>query len=104
MAGADRMNVMAQIAVKDLLAGAEFALNSDDDLALACFLRSPLGGVGEDDLFALAHGRQGSLWRALVDASDAENAAPVLCARAGGSIGCAARRIICRLMIILRGF
>ncbi|MEC8247059.1 MAG: UvrD-helicase domain-containing protein, partial [Pseudomonadota bacterium] len=80
VAGADRMNVMAQIAVKDLLAGAEFALNSDDDLALACFLRSPLGGVGEDDLFALAHGRQGSLWRALVDASDAENAAPVLCA------------------------
>ena len=80
VAGADRMNVMAQIAVKDLLAGAEFALNSDDDLALACFLRSPLGGVGEHDLFALAHGRQGSLWRALVDASDAENAAPVLCA------------------------
>ena len=79
VAGADRMNVMAQIAVKDLLAGAEFALNSDDDLALACFLRSPLGGVGEDDLFALAHGRQGSLWRALVDA-DAENAAPVLSA------------------------
>ncbi|MEC8546464.1 MAG: UvrD-helicase domain-containing protein, partial [Pseudomonadota bacterium] len=80
VAGADRMNVMAQIAVKDLLAGAEFALNSDDDLALACFLRSPLGGVGEHDLFALAHGRQGSLWRALVDASNAENAAPVLCA------------------------
>ncbi|MEC8094943.1 MAG: 3'-5' exonuclease, partial [Pseudomonadota bacterium] len=80
VAGADRMNVMAQIAVKDLLAGAEFALNSDDDLALACFLRSPLGGVGEDDLFALAHGRHGSLWRAFVDASDAENAAPVLCA------------------------
>ena len=79
VAGADRMNVMAQIAVKDLLAGAEFALNGDDDLALACFLRSPLGGVGEDDLFALAHGRQGSLWRALVDASDAKNAAPVLC-------------------------
>ena len=44
VAGADRMNVMAQIAVKDLLAGAEFALNSDDDLALACFLRSPLAG------------------------------------------------------------
>ena len=31
-------------------------------------------------MFALAHGRQGSLWRALVDASDAENAAPVVCA------------------------
>ena len=78
VAGADRMNVMAQIAVKDLLAGAEFALNSDDDMALACFLRSPPGGLGEDDLFALAHGREGSLWRALVEASDAENAAPVL--------------------------
>ena len=78
VAGADRMNVMAQIAVKDLLASAEFALNSDDDLALACFLRSPLGGLGEDDLFALAHGRSGSLWRSLVAASDSENAAPVL--------------------------
>lgn len=78
VAGADRMNVMAQIAVKDVLSGAEFALNSDDDLALACFLRSPLGGLSEADLFHLAHGRTGSLWRALVGATDADTAAPVL--------------------------
>ena len=71
------MNVMAQIAVKDLLASAEFALNSDDDLALACFLRSPLGGLGEDDLFSRAWA-VGQPWRSLVAASDSENAAPVL--------------------------
>jgi ATP-dependent helicase/nuclease subunit A len=34
-------------------------------LTLACLLKSPLVGLSEDDLFRLAHGREGSLWRAL---------------------------------------
>src|SRR5262249_7098493 len=51
-----------------------------DDLALATVLRSPLFGLGEDDLFALAHGRKGSLRAALTgkageDARFAEAAA-----------------------------
>ena len=78
VAGADRMNVTAQIAVKDLLAGAEFALNADDDMALACFLRSPLGGLDDEALFGLAHGRRASLWQALVDMARAPNCSHVV--------------------------
>jgi len=39
-----------------------------DDLSLAAVLKSPLFGLSEDDLFTLAHGREGSLWEALEEA------------------------------------
>ena len=65
VAGADRMVLLEQIAILDLMAAAEFALNPNDDLTLACFLRSPLGGLDETALFDLAYGRSGSLWAAL---------------------------------------
>ncbi len=65
VAGADRLKVAEELAVKDLLALLQFAANPRDDLALACALRSPLCGVSEAGLFSLAHGRKGSLWRAV---------------------------------------
>jgi len=65
VAGADRIKLTEQIAVMDLIALGRFALLPEDDLNLAALLRSPLIGLSEDDLFALAHGRQGSLWQAL---------------------------------------
>jgi len=65
VAGADRLKVAEELAVKDLLALLQFAANPRDDLALACALRSPLCGVSEAELFRLAHGREGSLWRAV---------------------------------------
>ncbi len=65
IAGSDRMVLLEQIAVADLLAAMDFALNADDDMALAIFLRSPLGGLSEEQLFKLAHGRKASLWKAL---------------------------------------
>lgn len=65
VAGRDRMVLTDQIAVMDLMALAEFALLPEDDLTLACVLRSPFGQVSEDDLFHLANGRKGSLWDAL---------------------------------------
>ena len=68
VAGADRMVLLEQIAIMDLMAAAEFALNPNDDLTLACFLRSPLGGLDETALFDLAYGRSGSLWSALTAA------------------------------------
>ena len=68
VAGADRMVLLEQIAIMDLMAAAEFALNPNDDLTLACFLRSPLGGLDETALFDLAYGRAGSLWSALTAA------------------------------------
>jgi ATP-dependent helicase/nuclease subunit A len=66
VAGADRMRLDAQIAVMDLSALAQVCLLPEDDLTLACLLKSPLVGFDEIDLFDLAHTREGiSLWTAL---------------------------------------
>ena len=69
VAGADRMQLTEHIAVMDLLAAGRTALLPDDDLTLACVLKSPLIGLDDDDLIALAPGRRGSLHAALA-ASD----------------------------------
>jgi ATP-dependent helicase/nuclease subunit A len=65
VAGADRMKFTDQLAVQDLVALVDFLLMPDDDLTLAVLLKSPLFGFDDDDLFALAHARTGSLWSAL---------------------------------------
>ncbi len=66
VAGADRMRVTEQLAVRDLVALAAFTLLPEDDLTLASVLRSPLVGIGEEALFALAHDRGSrSLWSVL---------------------------------------
>jgi len=59
VAGADRMVLKEELAVQDLLALARVALDPNDDLALACVLKSPLLGLLDDDqdLFPLAYGR-----------------------------------------------
>ncbi len=67
VAGADRMRLMDQLAVQDLVALADVLLMREDDLALAVVLKSPLFGFDDGDLFTLAHDRKGSLWRALKD-------------------------------------
>jgi len=66
IAGADRLRIGGELAVKDLTAVLSFLSTPEDDLSLAAALRSPLFGLSEDDLFRLAHGR-GSLflWNAL---------------------------------------
>ncbi|MGP1311095.1 MAG: 3'-5' exonuclease, partial [Phycisphaerales bacterium] len=65
VAGADRLAVTAHIAVQDLMALGRFCLLPADDLSLAAVLKSPLFGLGEEDLFALCHDRAGSLAEAL---------------------------------------
>jgi len=65
VAGADRLMLRDHIAVMDLVAAGRAALSSDDDLTLACVLKSPLVGLDEDDLFGLAAKRRGSLAAAL---------------------------------------
>lgn len=67
VSGVDRMILGEQIAVMDLLALARFALLPEDDLSLACVLKSPLIGWNDDRLFKYSHGRQHkqSLWEAL---------------------------------------
>lgn len=69
--GADRIVIHDQLAVQDILAAARFALLPEDDLTLACLLKSPFIGLSEDALFDLAAGRAGDLWSACL-----ENAAP----------------------------
>ncbi len=65
VAGADRLVLTEHIAVVDLMALADALLLPHDDLALAVALKSPLFGIDEDQLFALAHGRTGTLRAAL---------------------------------------
>lgn len=65
VAGLDRLTLTEQPAVQDLLALCDTLLLPGDDLSLACVLTSPLGGLADDDLMALAIGRDGSLWSAL---------------------------------------
>uniref|UniRef100_UPI0022EA566B double-strand break repair helicase AddA n=1 Tax=Falsiroseomonas oryzae TaxID=2766473 RepID=UPI0022EA566B len=64
--GADRLKLAEQIAVQDLLALCDVLLLPEDDLQLAAALKSPLVGLDEAQLFALAHDRPGSLWARLV--------------------------------------
>jgi ATP-dependent helicase/nuclease subunit A len=65
VAGADRLALASHIAVLDLMALVDILLQPRDDLALASLLKSPLIGLNEDELYALAHPRAGSLWSAL---------------------------------------
>ncbi|HEY1545430.1 MAG TPA: double-strand break repair helicase AddA [Xanthobacteraceae bacterium] len=72
VAGADRLVLTEHIAVVDLMALADALLLPHDDLALAIALKSPLFGIDEEQLFALAHGRDGTL-RAALAAKAKEN-------------------------------
>lgn len=69
IAGADRLKVGAEVAVKDLAALLSFLATPEDDLSLATALRSPLFGWSEQTLFDLAHRRDKGrfLWTALRD-------------------------------------
>jgi ATP-dependent helicase/nuclease subunit A len=49
----------------DLVALGRILLLPEDDLTLATVLKGPLFGFSEDQLFDLAHGRDGTLWDAL---------------------------------------
>jgi ATP-dependent helicase/nuclease subunit A len=66
IAGADRMKVAAELAVKDLAAVLSFLATPEDDLSLAVALRSPLLGWDEAQLYDLAQGRgRKYLWEVL---------------------------------------
>ena len=65
VAGADRLKLTEHIGIIDLMNLADALLLPQDDLALAVALKSPLFGLGDDDLFTLAWQRKGSLRAAL---------------------------------------
>ncbi|MEX2449736.1 MAG: double-strand break repair helicase AddA [Rhodospirillales bacterium] len=65
VAGADRMVLTEHIAVMDMIALGHTVLLPEDDLTLATVLKSPVIGLTDDDLIALAHNRAGTLWAEL---------------------------------------
>jgi ATP-dependent helicase/nuclease subunit A len=65
VAGVDRILLTDQLAVQDMMALGQFLLLPEDDLTLAAVLKGPLFGFDEEELFALAYPRRGSLWREL---------------------------------------
>ncbi|WP_455374378.1 double-strand break repair helicase AddA [Limibacillus halophilus] len=66
VAGVDRMKLMEQLPIMDLVAFGNFLLLPEDDLTLAVVLKSPLVGLDEEQLFELAYGRGGkTLWQRL---------------------------------------
>jgi ATP-dependent helicase/nuclease subunit A len=71
VAGADRLRLGGELAVKDLTALLSFLATPEDDLSLAACLRSPLFGWTEAQLYDLAHGRDGYLWTVLRGRADA---------------------------------
>ena len=66
IAGADRLELGQEMAVKDIMAVLSFLATPEDDLSLAILLKSPLFMWSEQRLFTLAHGRRKQyLWQKL---------------------------------------
>lgn len=66
VAGVDKLKLLEQIAVQDLISLGKFLLLPSDDLSLAEILKSPLFGLDDDDLFTLCYQRQTSLFNQLL--------------------------------------
>ncbi len=62
VAGADRLKLAAELAVRDIRSTLAVVATPEDDLALAEALRSPLFGFSEAELYHLAANRRGKLY------------------------------------------
>ena len=69
VAGADRLKLAGEMAVRDIRALLSVLATPEDDLSLAASLRSPILGLTEEELYRLAAGRRRGeyLWRRLRD-------------------------------------
>lgn len=72
VSGVDRMVLNDQLVVQDLYAAAQFSLLPNDDLTLACLLKTPFIGWNEEKLFDCAYNRQNSLWDAVKKSGETE--------------------------------
>lgn len=63
VAGVDKLKLLEQIAVQDLISLGKFLLLPADDLSLAEVLKSPIFNLNDDDLFVLCHNRSGTLFQ-----------------------------------------
>ena len=110
VAGADRLVLTEQIAVQDLMALGDFLVPAGGRPGAGRVLKSPLFGLDDDDLLALAPKRKGSLWqellRARAGATRASQApprpcsagarAPTACRRSSSSRRCSTARACAR--------
>lgn len=78
VSGRDTLYLYSHLAAQDLISLAKFSLLQDDDLSLACVLKSPLIGWDDDDLFNIAHNRDASLWLSLQSNEEHRNIAKYL--------------------------
>jgi ATP-dependent helicase/nuclease subunit A len=66
VSGVDRLKLLSELAVADILSFVDFLLLPEDDLNLAALLKSPLVGLSETELFHLCVARAPrSLWAEL---------------------------------------
>ncbi len=66
VAGVDKLKLLEQIAVQDLISLGKFLLLPSDDLSLAETLKSPIFGLNDDDLFTLCYKRGSTLFNNLL--------------------------------------
>lgn len=78
VAGVDKLKLLEQIAIQDLISISKFLLLPDDDLSLAEGLKSPIFGLTDDDLLELCYKRKGSLFNNILKNSKYENLATQL--------------------------
>ena len=75
VAGIDKLKLLEQIAVEDLISLSKFLLLPEDDLSLAEVLKSPIFNLTDDDLFTLCHERTGSLFHSILKRKEYETLA-----------------------------
>lgn len=78
IAGVDKIKLLDQIAIMDMLSAAKFAMLPTDDLNLACLLKSPIIGLTDDDLFKLCYDRKVCLWQQICQNPDYQKVADIL--------------------------
>jgi len=66
VAGVDKLKLLEQIAVQDLISLGKFLLLPTDDLSLAEVLKSPIFGLDDDDLFKLCYNRKNTLFNSII--------------------------------------
>lgn len=66
VSGLDRLDLLEEIVIQDLLSFADFLLLPEDDYHLACLLKSPIFNLTDEDLLEIAPERgKKSLWEVL---------------------------------------
>lgn len=78
VAGVDKLKLLEQIAVQDLISLGKFLLLTSDDLSLAEVLKSPIFGLDDRDLFKLCYKRDGTLFNQILKNPDYSDLAEVL--------------------------